>query len=154
MIAFPSILAVIWVALMMQMPESPRWYIVKGNHVEAYNVFCMIYDTTDDARRETDKVISAVESLRLSTSGMKLANYTPSESRLSTYFSSSGKSINSNVGIGSSINEAGANKDVEGKSYLPHGASVWEVINLWKLSIFVSVALMVFQNFSGHLHIV
>lgn len=157
MIAFPSILAVVWSTLMIYMPESPRWYIVNGKREEAFQVFSLIYDTVDEARRETQKAMKSVEALRLSQSRSRLSNHTSSESQLPIFFNNS-YTIDNNT----SINQVNASnnqqtgtlpsrdgKDNGAKAYLLHTASVWEVISVWKLSIFVSVSLMIFQNFSG-----
>lgn len=121
MIAFPIVLAVVWACFMYYMPESPRWYLVKSRHDEAYSVFALIYDTPEEIAKETERAAQYVETLRLSSSGNELG-------RIRSMSSSSSLSAN----------------------FKAASSSIREIVSRYQLSIIVSVALMVFQNFSGN----
>jgi MFS transporter, SP family, galactose:H+ symporter len=121
MIAFPVVLAITWACLMYYMPESPRWYLVKSRHDDAYRVFALIYDTPEEITKETERAAQHIESLRLPSSAAELG-------RLRSVSSSSTLSMN----------------------IIAASASINEIASRYKLSIIVSVALMIFQNFSGN----
>ena len=115
MFAFPMILVALWGSLMLSMPESPKWLLVKGRTEEALKVFKTICGC--NRNDDVDEIVVGYD-----IDAIKEYNH-----------------------ANASISASRASSSI----------SLFSIVfRKWKLSMIVSCALMLLQQFSGHAPII